>query len=431
MRTACLQQEKEYDMALVELLQYYHTADLADEYYFLTLATWANATSERRLQTSLHAILGLTRASTLLVTSHADQEREWKKKLAATGSELDSAVRVVDRLEAKVLEKDETIDALQYEIEGLKKEHQTALDANHQLVFEKGIFQEGLQIQLDLRLAAEKKLASLITTPTDEMEKLRQELPDAQRGRADDNPAAATTIDQLRASNAELRDEISNLVHHLRDACEYSGKLEFDLRLAAVQHARLVALEDMVRNLGGEVGCAETDILGAVCDSEGSYEDQMIYYDHPATSNESDDETAISEPTPDTVPRHLPEIASIDFATHATTTPIEAASLESTSDATNIDSVEATVGSVKRIEAPLVGRFAGNNLLTSALKGIVSFTLFSLSTYLDSLISSSLIYLYRSDFKPGAQTIGLSKDENSTRIDGAVMGRMHVAQLMV
>ncbi|KAG8840171.1 hypothetical protein FRB96_009564, partial [Tulasnella sp. 330] len=370
-RTACLQQEKEYAMALFELLQCYHTADLADEDYLLTLATWVNAMSERQLQTSRHAIFSLTQASTLFATSHADQEREWKKNLAATKSELDSTLRVVDQLEAKVLKKDEVIDALQSEIGELKKENQTTLDANHQLVFEKGIFQEGLQIQLDLRLAAEKKLASLIATPTDELEKLRQELLDAQRGRADDPLAAATTIDQLRASSADLRDEMSNLVHHLRDACYYIEKLEFDLRLAAVQHARLVALEDMVRNLGGEVGCAETDILSAVCDSEESYEDQMIYYDHPATSNESDDETAVSEPTPDTISCHFPEVTSIDFATPANTTPIEFASLqESTFDNMAVDSVDVAVDPAKGIEAPRVGRFAGNNLLTSALRGI-------------------------------------------------------------
>ncbi|KAG8870261.1 hypothetical protein FRB97_000184, partial [Tulasnella sp. 331] len=379
-RIACLQREKEFDMAIIELLQCYHTANLADEDYLITLVTWANATSERQLQTSRHAILSLMRASTILFTSHADQGRECKKKLAATKSKLDLALHTVGHLEATLLEKDDIISSLQSEVEDLKKAHEAALDANHQLVFEKGIFQEGLQIQLDLRLAAEKKLASLIATPMEEMEKLRQELLDVQRGRADDTLAAATTIDQLRVSNAELRDEISNLIHHLRDASDYTGKHELNLHLAAVQNARLVALEDMVRNLGGEVGCAETDILGAVCDSEGSYEDQMIYYDHPPTSNESDDETAINEPTPDTVPCHLPEVASIDFATHATTTPIELTSLqESTSDNTAVDSVKVAVDPVKRIEAPRVGRFAGNNLLTSALKGIGAFLIIDMS----------------------------------------------------
>ncbi|KAG8846102.1 hypothetical protein FRB96_002081 [Tulasnella sp. 330] len=385
-----LRLENEHDVALIDLLKHYHVADLADQDYLTALATSANATSEAHLQKSRHDILSLTRGKTLLAASHADQEREWKAKLAVTKSELDSVLHNVAQLRAELLEKDDTIAALQSELEVLQRAHQDALDANQQLLFEKRTVQEGLQIELDLRLAAEKKMTCLIATHAEELENLRREVLEAERARVNDALTTATTVDQLHASNADLGVERSRLVHELGIARGDIRRLDFDLGLMAMQNARIVALEDMVRNLGGRVGCVETEVLNAACISEESYEDQMAYYDDPATSDESDDAATVSDVTlGDIVPCRHPEVASTqaqdvasdvvhaliaptaDIGTPATATRDKVGSLkESTSDATGGDLVEVAVAPVECMEAPRVRRFAGNHLLTSALKGI-------------------------------------------------------------
>ncbi|KAG8873494.1 hypothetical protein FRB98_008919 [Tulasnella sp. 332] len=385
-----IQSENQHDIALIDLLSHYHVADIADQDYLIAVATSANATSESHFQTSRDDILRLTRAKTLLAASYTDQEREWQTKLAATKSELDSALHTVAQLKAELLEKDDAIAALQSEFEVLQKAHQDTLDAKHQLLFEKEIVQEGLQIELGLRLAVEKKMASMIATHAEELENLRQEVLKVRTAHADDALAAVTTIDQLRASGADLRIETSVLSYKLEIACDDIRRRDFDVGLTAMQNARIVALEDMVRNLGGQVGCVETEVLNAVCISEESYEDQMVYYDDPAISDESDDATAVSDVAPgDIVPCHHLEAAPAQgrdatsnvvnaliapatvIGTLATTTRGEVASpKESTSDATGVDFVEVVTAPVERIEAPRVRRFAGNHLLTSALKGI-------------------------------------------------------------
>ncbi|KAG8842165.1 hypothetical protein FRB96_006006 [Tulasnella sp. 330] len=385
-----LRLENEHDVALIDLLKHYHVAHLADQDYLISLATSANATSESHFQTLRHDILRLTQAKTLLAASHTDQEREWKTKLAVTKSELDWAIHIGAQLKAELLEKDDAIAALQSEFEVLQKAHQDTLDANHQLLLEKGTVQEGLQIELDLRLAVEKKMASMIATHAEELENLRQEVLKVRTAHADDALAAATTIDQLRASGADLRIETSVLSHKLEIACNDIRRRDFDVGLTAMQNAKIVALEDTVRNLGGQVGCVETEVLNAVCISEESYEDQMVYYDDPATSDESDDATAVSDVAPgDIVPCHHLEAApaqgrdatsnvvnaliapTANIGAHATMNQDGVASVEeSTSGNKNVDAVKVVVEYAERPEAPRARRFPGNYLLTSALKGI-------------------------------------------------------------
>ncbi|KAG8843854.1 hypothetical protein FRB96_003704 [Tulasnella sp. 330] len=385
-----LRLENEHDVAIIELLRHYHLADLADQDYLIALATLANAKSEYQLQTSRHDIFSLTRGKKLLAASHADQEREWKAKLAATKSEFDSDLHTIVQLKAELLEKDDTISTLRSELEALQTAHQDALNANHQLLFGKRIVQEGLQIERDLRFAVENKIAGLVAAHAEELENLRREVLEAERACVNDALAAATTVDRLHSSNVDLGVERSRLVHELGVARNGIRRINFDLGLMAMQNARIVALEDMVRNLGGRVGCVETEVLNAVCISEESYEDQMAYYDDHATSEESDDATAVSDVIPgDIFPCHHPEAAPAhgqdaasdvvnaliappaDIRTHTITNQGRIASVEEpTSGNKGVDAVKVVVESAECPDAPRARRFAGNHLLTNALKSI-------------------------------------------------------------
>ncbi|KAG8867212.1 hypothetical protein FRB98_004294, partial [Tulasnella sp. 332] len=264
------------------------------------------AEKQEQLMDAMGNYVTLSEAKRTAATSF-DEERS--RLLAALNVEKKRVVDLRREHETQVTTMESSLERLQTAL-------QDAAAANRDLTREKEGTQQDLSYESSRCRLLELQNEGLVLRHSVAMEMLEQEVVNVKKGLAKaegDTVAVREVTRELEHTNASLSVDLANRAEELRSVVAANVSLKFDLRLEALKNARLVVLEEVIRGLGGEVGCAETDVLRVAYIPEQSDEDEEIYYSHPRTPTDDDDDgTAATAITPGMAVLHdLPEASSV------------------------------------------------------------------------------------------------------------------------